>query len=401
MMYKTLYDVQVASKRVLVRAGFDMPIDEQGNITDDKRIREVLPTLKFLLEYQAKVIIISHHHRPKGIEEKYRHDRIAQLLAKLLNTPVKKMDDCIGAEVERAVAGMKPGDVILLENVRFYPQEKDKDQAVRDNFGKHLARLGELYVNEAFSNCHRDHASMTSIPKFLPSVAGFLVQKEMETITPVLKSPKRPFMVIVGGAKLETKLPLIRNLLPKADRILLGGAMIFSFYKAQGLPVGASLVDDAAVAHAKAILKEADDKLILPTDVVITKTLSADATAMVVPVTEIPDGYAGVDIGNETIERYTEILSAAKTIIWNGPLGVIEIPSFANGTEEIAQAVGRMKDTIVIIGGGDTASALDKLGIGKKVTHLSSGGGASLALFSGEELPAIKALEESAERFWK
>ncbi len=402
MTYKTLYDVQLTGKRVLFRAGFDMPIDEQGNITDDKRIRDAIPTIRFLLEYQAKVIILNHFDRPKGVEEKYKHDTIARLLSKLLNTPVKKLDDCVGEQVEQAVMAMKPGDIILLENVRFHAEEKDKDPAVRDAFGQKLARLGELYVNEAFSNSHRDHASMTSIPKLLPSCAGFLLQKEVETITEAIANPERPFIALLGGAKLETKIPLIRHLLPKADKILLGGGMSFTFLKAKGLDVGKSLVDDTLLKTAKELLDEAQDKLVLPSDVVVTDRLAAGASKQVVAVDDIPDDYMGADIGEETVEAYSDILAAAKTIVWNGPLGVAEIPDFAHGTTEIARAVAAMsEDVTIIIGGGDTAAIIDKLGLAKKMTHVSTGGGASLALFAGEELPAVKALEESAKRFWK
>jgi len=399
MAYKTLYDMQVTGKRVLFRAGFDMPIDEQGNIMDDKRIRDAIPTIRFLLEYQAKVIILNHFDRPKGIEEKYKHDKIAQLLSRLLNTPVKKLDDCVGEQVEREVMAMKPGDIILLENVRFHTEEKDKDSAVRDAFGQKLAKLGELYVNEAFSNSHRDHSSMTSIPKFLPSCAGFLLQKEVETIMEAIANPERPFIALLGGAKLETKIPVIKHLLPKADKILLGGGMSFTFLKAKGMQVGTSLVDDALLKTAKELL-ETDDKLLLPSDVVITDKLSPDAHAMVVPIDEIPEDRMGADIGDETVDSYLEVLSAAKTIIWNGPVGVAEIPTFARGTETIAHALADM-DATRIIGGGDTAAIIDRLGLAKKMTHVSTGGGASLALFAGEELPAIKALEESAKRFWR
>lgn len=401
MTYKTLYDVQVTGKRVLVRAGFDMPIDEQGNITDDTRIRESLPTLKFLLEYQSKIIILNHHGRPKGKEEKYKHDTIAQLLSKLLNTPVKKLDDCIGEDVEKAVNAMKAGDVILLENVRFRSEEKDTNLSVRDAFGQRLAKLADIYVNEAFSNSHRDDASMTSVPKFLPSVAGFLVQKEIDMITKAIKNPQRPFIALLGGAKLETKIPVINHLLPKADRILLGGAMTFTFFKAQGMKVGTSLVDNEDLKIAQELLAKADDKLLLPSDVVVTDKLESNSRSMVVPTTDMPDGYMGVDIGNQTVEEYIEVLSAAKTIIWNGPLGVVEIPTFTHGTNEIARAIADMKGTTTIIGGGDTAAVINKLGLARKMTHVSTGGGASLALFGGEELPAIKALEESAKKFWK
>ena len=397
-MYKTLYDMKLTGKRVLVRTGFDMPIDEQGNITDDKRVREAIPTLKFLLEYQARIIILNHHGRPKGIEERYKHDKIAMLLSKLLNMPVKKLDDCVGEQVEQAVMAMRPGDIIMLENLRFHEEEKAKDPAVRDAFGQRLAKLGELYVNEAFSNSHRDDASMTSVPKFLPSCAGFLLQKEIETITGAIEKPQRPFIAIIGGAKLETKIPVIKHLLPKVDKILLGGAMIFTFYKAQGLKIGTSMVDEDQLKVARALLEDAGDKIMLPVDVVVTEKISPDAKARIVPANAMPDGLMGVDIGNQTIEDYLQTLSAAKTIIWNGPLGVFEIPTFAHGTNEIAIALGDMQDITVIIGGGDSAAAIDKLGLSKKVTHVSTGGGASLSLFGGEELPAIKALEESAKR---
>jgi phosphoglycerate kinase len=396
---RTLYDMKLTGKRVLVRAGFDMPIDDKGDIVDDRRIREALPTLKFLLEYQARIIILNHHGRPKGAEEKYRHDKIAERLSKLLDVPVKKLDDCVGEQVERAVMAMKPGDVIMLENLRFHSEEKDKDPAMRDAFGQRLARLGEAYVNEAFSNCHRDHASMTSLPKFLPSCAGFLVQKEIETITKAIASPERPFMAILGGAKLETKIPVIRNLLPKADRILLGGAMVFTFFKAQGLKVGASLVDDAQLSVARDLLERGEGKLMLPADIVVAQRPEKGAKAMVVQASAIPDGWMGVDIGEQAIEEYLQALSAARTIVWNGPLGVMEVPEFSHGTDEIAIALGDMEGVTVIIGGGDSAAAVDRLGIAKRLTHVSTGGGASLALFGGEELPAIKALEESAKRF--
>jgi len=392
----TLNDLDVKGKKVIVRADFNVPLDKKTNdITDDKRIRESLPTIRFLIERGAKVILCSHLGRPNGkIVEPLRMDKIADRLQQLLNKKVKKLDDCIGDYIKQEISKMKDRDIIVLENLRFHPEEEAND----DDFSKQLGELADLYVNDAFGTCHRAHASTYGIAKYLKSAAGFLVEKELNVMGKAMESPQRPFIGILGGVKVSDKIKLIENLLAKVDKLLLGGAMIFTFYKSQGVNVGLSKVDKDGIDLAKKILK--DSKIVLPVDVVAADKFDADANAKVADVNSIPNKWMGLDIGPETIRKYEEILNGAKTVIWNGPLGVFEFDKFANGTKEIAKFLSGLK-AVTIIGGGDSAAAVEKFGYADKLTHVSTGGGASLEFFEGKKLPCIEALEESYKKFSK
>ena len=392
----TLNDLDVKRKKVIVRADFNVPLEKKTNdITDDKRIRESLPTIRFLIERGAKVILCSHLGRPNGkIVEPLRMDKIADRLQQLLNKKVKKLDDCIGDYIKQEISKMKDRDIIVLENLRFHPEEEAND----DDFSKQLGELADLYVNDAFGTCHRAHASTYGIAKYLKSAAGFLVEKELNVMGKAMESPQRPFIGILGGVKVSDKIKLIENLLAKVDKLLLGGAMIFTFYKSQGVNVGLSKVDKDGIDLAKKILK--DSKIVLPVDVVAADKFDADANAKVADVNSIPNKWMGLDIGPETIRKYEEILNGAKTVIWNGPLGVFEFDKFANGTKEIAKFLSGLK-AVTIIGGGDSAAAVEKFGYADKLTHVSTGGGASLEFFEGKKLPCIEALEESYKKFSK
>lgn len=399
-MIKSLRDVDVTGKRVILRTGFDVPLAENGSVGDDTRIRDALPTITYLLKHHAKIIILSHLQRPEGkVVEKLRFGSVAQRLSELLKKPVKKVDDCIGPAVESTVATMHNGDILLLENVRFHKEEESKKPEERDALGKQLAALGEIYVNEAFSNCHRDYASMTSVPKYIPGCMGFGLQREIETITNTVANPQHPFVAIIGGAKLETKIPVINHLLNKVDNILLGGGMIYTFYKVQGYDIGKSLYDKNQEGVARDLLTKSGDKIVLPTDIVIAQQPNAPHEKRVVKYNTIPSGWIGLDIGPESVKQFISVLSTAKTVIWNGPLGMFEVDAFAQGTYEIAKYLATLKTTVVI-GGGDSAAALDKFGLSDTVTLVSTGGGASLELFAGKTLPGIKALEENAQKFW-
>src|SRR3989338_1356876 len=343
MEFQSLKDISVTNKRVLVRVGYDVPLDDNGNIADNARIKESLSTLNYLLRNKAKIILLTHLGRPKGkIVEKLRCNAASKELSSLLNKSVKKLDYCIGKDVEKQVAAMKQGEIILLVNVRFYPEEESDDKAIRDSFAKQMAANADIYVNEAFSVSHRDSASMSSLPMFLQSCAGLHLEKEVTTIISALNNPKHPFVAIIGGIKLETKIPVIKYILPKVDKVLLAGAMIFTFYKVLGYETGNSVVDVAQLEKARELLEQYKNKIILPIDVVI-----AD-----------------------------------------------KIDKSSHGTKQIAHFLSAI-DATVIIGGGDSSAALEKLGVAHKITLLSTAGGAALALFSGEKLPALAALEES------
>ena len=393
--FLTLKDLNVNGKRVIVRVDFNVPLDKKTNeITDDKRIRESLPTIKFLIERNAKVILCSHLGRPDGkVVESLRMDKVAVRLGQLLNKNVKKLDDCIGNDIKNEIAKMKNGDVIVLENLRFHPEEEAND----GNFSKRLAELADLYVNDAFGTCHRAHASTYGVAKYLKSAAGFLVEKELKIMGKAIENPDKPFIGILGGAKISDKIKVIENLLKKVDKLLIGGAMAFTFLKAQGKNVGASKVEDGQVDLAKKLLH--NKKIVLPVDdVVVANHFDANADSKIIDINNIPNGWLGLDIGPKTIENYKEILKNAKTVVWSGPLGVFEFEKFADGTREIAKFLSTLKAT-TIVGGGDTAAAVEKFGYADKLTHVSTGGGASLEFFEGEKLPGIEALEESYRRF--
>ncbi|MBI5392710.1 phosphoglycerate kinase [Candidatus Woesearchaeota archaeon] len=397
MKFCTLKKMDVTNKRVLVRVGYDVPLDDKGNVVDNSRIKESLPTIQYLLKKKAKIILLTHLGRPKGkAVEKLRCDAVAKELSCLLNKPVKKLDDCIGKIVEKQISAMKQGEIILLENVRFYSEEESDDKNIRYSFAQRIAANADVYVNEAFSVSHRDSASMSVLPLFLSSSAGLHLEKEVSTITAALNNPKHPFVAIIGGIKLETKIPVIRYILPKVDKVLLAGAMIFTFYKVLGYEVGNSVVDASQLEEARKLLEQYKNKIILPIDVVIADKIDATAKSQSVDCTKIPEKMLALDIGKKTTDNFIAHLSTAKTVLWNGPLGVYEIEQFSQGTKKIAQYLSTL-DATVIIGGGDSSAALEKLGIADKITLLSTAGGAALALFSGEKLPALIALEESAK----
>jgi phosphoglycerate kinase len=398
---KTVNDLSSAElqgKRVLVRADFNVPVDEQGKITDDTRIRAALPTIEALTSKGAKVILSSHFGRPKnGPEDKYRLTPVGTRLSELLGKPVVKTDDCIGDEVKSAVDAMQPGDVLLLENVRFYKEEEKNDPA----FAEKLASIADLYVNDAFGTAHRAHASTEGVTKFLkPSVAGLLIEKELQYLQSAIENPQRPLAAIVGGSKVSSKIGVIETLLDKVDKLLIGGGMVFTFYKARGLAVGKSLVEEDKLELAKTLEAKAKEKgvdLLLPTDVVVADNFAPDANTQTVSVENIPDGWMGLDIGPDSIKTFQEALSQCKSVIWNGPMGVFEMDKFAKGTEAIARTLAELtpKGTTTIIGGGDSVAAVEKVGVAEQMSHISTGGGASLELLEGKELPGIAALDEA------
>jgi phosphoglycerate kinase len=388
-----LKDAELKGKRVLVRVDFNVPMDKQKNIKDDMRIISTLPTIRYLIERDAKVILVSHLGRPEGVTEGLRMDPIAKRLEELLGKKVIKADDCIGPEVESAIARMNGGEVLMLENVRFHKEEEENDA----NFAKKLAALADIYVDDAFGTAHRAHASTEGVARFLPGVCGFLIAKELDIMGKALDDPKRPFVAIIGGAKVSTKITVIGNLARKVDTLLIGGGMIFTFLKARGIEVGRSLVEEKFIGQAGEIWKGLTAmphlKLVTPVDAVITSEIAAGAPFRVVPIDRIPIDMMGVDIGPATVERFRQEIASAGTIIWNGPLGVFETKPFDRGTNEIARALAA-SGAVTIIGGGDSASAVEKAGFAGKMTHISTGGGASLEYLEGRELPGIAILQE-------
>ena len=388
-----LKDEELKGKKVLVRVDFNVPMDKQQNITDDMRIRAALPTIRYLIDRGAMVILVSHLGRPDGVTEGLRMNPIAKRLEELLGKKVIKLNDCIGKEVETAISRMVSGEIVMLENVRFHPEEEENDAA----FSKQLAALADVYVNDAFGTAHRAHASTEGVAHILPGVCGFLIRKELEVMGKSLDNPQRPFVAIIGGAKVSSKIMVIRNLAQKVDTLIIGGGMIYTFLKAQGLEVGKSLVEEKFIEQAKGIWAELKAmtrlKLIIPVDVVIATELAAGAPSQVVPIDRIPADMMGVDIGPETVERFKEAIRTAGTIIWNGPVGVFEIEEFARGTNEIAKALASSK-AVTIIGGGDSASAVEKAGVADQITHISTGGGASLEYLEGKALPGIAILQD-------
>ena len=390
----TLNDLDVAEKRVLVRVDFNVPLDKKtSEIIDDKRIRESLPTINYLLERNAKVILCSHLGRPDGkIVDSLRMDKVAAKLQQLLDKKVKKLGDCAGDFVKEEISKMNGGDVVVLENLRFHPEEEADDE----NFSRQLADLAELYVNDAFGTCHRAHASTYGVTKYLESAAGLLVEKELRIMGKAIEAPDRPFIGILGGAKISDKIKVIENLLAKVDKLLIGGAMAFTFLKADGKNVGSSRVEEECIDLARKLLK--NSKIMMPVDVVAADKIDANSNSKIVSADSIPDSWMGLDIGPATIKNYEEILRNAKTVIWSGPMGVFELDKFANGTREIAKFLSSLK-AVTIVGGGDSAAAVEKFGYADKLTHVSTGGGASLEFFEGKKLPGIMALEESCRKF--
>lgn len=386
-------DIDVAGKRVFVRADFNVPMDSDLNITDDRRITAALPTIQHLVDRGAKVILSSHLGRPKGKRlDSMSLAPVARRLSELLGKEVKMLNDCIGPEVQQAVGQMRPGDVVLLENLRFYNEEEANDP----EFSKQLASLADIYVNDAFGTAHRAHASTEGITRYLPSVAGFLVQKEIEIMGKALSNPDRPFVAILGGAKVSTKIDVIKNLLDKVDTLIIGGGMTYTFMKARGHSIGNSLLEADKLDTAREIeqlAKEKGVKLLLPVDNVIADDFSATANTRVVEGGEIPDGWEGLDIGPKTIALFTDEIRRAKTIIWNGPVGAFEMEPFAVGTRAVAEAMAK-SGAVTIVGGGDSAAAVEQMGFADKMTHVSTGGGASLEFLEGRELPGIAALND-------
>eukprot|EP00879_Flechtneria_rotunda_P000130 GHRR01000193.1.p1 GENE.GHRR01000193.1~~GHRR01000193.1.p1 ORF type:complete len:441 (+),score=177.50 GHRR01000193.1:140-1462(+) len=392
-----LTKADLEGKRVFVRADLNVPLDKELKITDDTRIRAAVPTLKYLLDNGAKVLLTSHLGRPKsGPEDKFRLNPVAPRLSELLGKPVKKLDDSIGSEVEKAVAEANNGDLLLLENVRFYKEEEKNDP----EFAKKLAANADLYVNDAFGTAHRAHASTEGVTKFLkPSVAGFLLQKELDYLDGAVSNPKKPFAAIVGGSKVSSKITVIESLLDKVDVLIVGGGMVFTFYKARGQSVGSSLVEEDKLDLAKKLeemAKAKGVKLLLPTDVVVADKFDPEANTQTVSADAIPDGWMGLDIGPDSIKLFQDALRECKTVVWNGPMGVFEFDKFAKGTIAIADTLAEVtpKGTITIIGGGDSVAAVEKAGVADKMSHISTGGGASLELLEGKVLPGVAALDE-------
>ncbi len=393
MNKKSIKDIDIKNKRVLMRVDFNVPQDDKLNITDDIRIVSAIPTIKYAIDKGAKVILMSHLGRPKGgPEAKFSLKPAAERLSQLIGKSVIMAPDCIGPEVKKIVDAMKSGDVTLLENVRFYKEEEANDP----NFAKQLAGLGDVYVNDAFGTAHRAHASTEGVTKFLPGVSGLLVEKEIEYFEKAVSSPQKPYVAVLGGAKVSDKIEVIKNLMKEVDAILVGGGMAYTFLKAQGVEIGNSKLEADKVGLANEILKEAlvkKVKLMLPVDHVVADKLDASAQAKVTPDNKIPVGMIGLDIGPKTIKLFEAELKNAKTIVWNGPLGVFETDKFDKGSREIAKFIAELKAT-TIIGGGDTAAAVAKFGLEKKMSHISTGGGASLEYLEGKVLPGIAALQD-------
>lgn len=395
MRKKTVKEIDVKGKRVLVRVDFNVPM-EDGKITDETRIVASLPTLEYLKEQGARVILMSHLGRPKGRPDPaLRLDPVAARLGELLGIPVRKVDDCIGDEVEEAARALGPGEFLLLENLRFHPEEEANDP----EFARTLARLGDVYVNDAFGAAHRAHASTEGVAHYLPAVAGLLLARELEVLGKALESPDRPFVAILGGAKVGDKIGVIENLVSKVDVLVIGGGMAYTFLKAKGLEIGKSLLDESRIDYAKELLARAEKgeiRLVLPEDVVVADSFAPDANSRVVPVDAIPADWEGMDIGPRTREAIAQVVKNAKTILWNGPMGVFEFAAFSHGTRAVAQAVAD-SGAFSIVGGGDSAAAVQQAGLADKISHVSTGGGASLEFLEGKELPGVAALMDAGE----
>lgn len=391
-------DLDLKGKRVLIRVDANVPIDKEGNITDDTRIKSFLPTVQYVTQSGGKAIVMSHLGRPKERSKEFSLAPCAKRLSELLHKPVTMASDCIGHEVETIVNNMKDGDVVFLENVRFYPAEEKPE--LDPSFAQNLAKLGDIYINDAFGACHRAHSSITTITKYFPkcSAAGFLLEKEIAFLGQLLAHPKKPFYAIIGGAKVSTKIDVLHSLIEKVDTLFIGGAMAYTFFKAQGKSIGNCLFEEAYVEHAKELIdlcKKRHVELLLPIDTVITSEITNNAPYKTVE--SIPDGYTGVDIGQKTIDLWTNKVQNAKTVLWNGPVGVFEIPNFAKGTFAIAKALSELQDATTIAGGGETIAAIQQADLATKFTHISTGGGASLEFIEKGTLPGIEVLTKSAK----
>ena len=386
---KTITDIDVKNKNVLVRVDFNVPLKD-GKVTDDTRIRAALPTIKYLVDHQAKVILCSHLGRPKGQPDaSFSLRPAADRLSELIGRSVFFADDCVGEVASKAVTELNPGDILVLENTRFHPEEKKNDPEM----AKQLSMLADIFVMDAFGSAHRAHASTEGVTAYLPSVAGFLLEREIQYLGEAIASPKKPFVAILGGAKVSDKIDVIRNLLLRADNVLIGGGMANTFFKAQGYPIGDSLVEDQVLDTARELLEDGDSKLRLPVDVVIADAFDNDAEKKVMAMGPVPDGWRILDIGPETVEAFSNVIEEAGTVVWNGPMGVFEFPNFASGTFGVAEAVAE-SETISIVGGGDSVAAINQSGLQEKITHISTGGGASLEMMEGKTLPGIAALQE-------
>jgi len=393
MAKKTIEDVNVTGKRVLVRVDFNVPLTPEGKVADDKRIVAALPTIQYLLDHKAKVILCSHLGRPKGVTPEFSLAPVGERLSELLpDVRIWMAEDVIGESAKSAVADMKEGEIVLLENVRFHPEEEKNDPA----FAKELASLADLYVSDAFGTVHRAHASTAGVAAYLPAVAGFLIGKELGIMGKALEDPERPFVAILGGAKVSDKIGVITNLLDKCDSLIIGGGLAYTFFKAMGFEIGTSLLDAESVELAKELMAKAKARgvnLLLPVDNVIATAYAPDAEHKIIDSDNIPAGWMGLDIGPKTIALFAKVIEEAKTVIWNGPMGVFEMPAFAEGTRGVAAACAACKGT-TIIGGGDSASAVKKLGFAKQMTHISTGGGASLEFLEGKVLPGVAVLND-------
>jgi phosphoglycerate kinase len=392
MPKKTVEDIDVKGKRVLLRVDFNVPLNiDTGAVSDDSRIRASLPTIKYLVDHKAMVIICSHLGRPDGkVVESLRMAPAAQSLSRLMGLPVSTASDCVGAEVESKVRKLREGDIVVLENLRFHPEEEANDP----EFTRKLARLADVYVDDAFSTAHRVHASIVGVAKHLPAVAGFLMRKELNVMESLLHNPERPWACLIGGAKVSDKIELLQNMLRKVDMLLVGGGMAVTFLKAQGYKVGNSLVEDDKLDLAKELLQEAKEwkvPLLLPVDAVVAREIKAEASTKVVPIASIPAGSRIVDIGPKSIERFYSELKKCHTVLWNGPMGIYEIPQFAQGTRSIASFLSTL-DATTIIGGGSSAEVVEEMGLTDKMTHVSTGGGASLKFLEGVTLPGVEVL---------
>lgn len=390
----TVKDIDVQEKRVLVRVDFNVPMNHEGAITDDTRIRASMPTIKYLLSQRSRIILCSHLGRPGGkVVKELSLAPAGVRLSGLLKMPVETLNDCIGEQVEAAVSNMRGGNIVLLENLRFHPQE----EANEPEFAKKLSSLADVYVDDAFGSCHRSHASIVGIARYLPAVSGLLLEKELTTLSRLTGNPDRPFAVMIGGAKVATKLGLLDNILPKIDSLLIGGGMEATFIKSQGFGVGASAVENDQIDHVlklKKKVKSAGVRLLFPTDLIIAQKLEAGSPSKIVSIDGIPDGWLIVDVGPETIKAFTKELNQCRTVFWNGPLGVFEIPDFAEGTRSMAMVLAKLKATTVI-GGGSTAEAVVEMGLADKMSFVSTGGGASLELLQGKVLPGVAVLKDA------
>jgi len=392
-------DIDISSKKVLMRVDFNVPLDENQNVTDDKRIQAALPTINYMVEKGARLVLMSHLGRPKGkASPEMSLKPAAKTLKQLLGKPVNFVEDCIGPDVERAVNKLKDGDVLVLENLRFHKEEKENDP----EFAKKLAQWGDIYVNDAFGSAHRAHASTEGVTKYFDTcAAGFLMEKEIDYLSNTISSPEKPFTAILGGAKISDKIPVIKNIINKVDNIIIGGGMMFTFIKAEGMEIGDSLLDESSLEFVGEILRNNKEKFVLPEDCVVSDSFDLKnrtlGTVKVVSIDNIPSGWTGLDIGPRTIEKFTGICKKSKTVVWNGPMGVFEIEETAKGTLEIAKVLAEAtkKGTVTIIGGGDSASAVKKAGVASEMSHVSTGGGASLELLQGKDLPGVVALTDN------